>query len=131
MKGITPIVIIAIGFMGLIFFLGKNNDRNIEPVESTVIEGEMSVASQVIDIRAKGGYSPRVITAKAGIPTTLKVVTSGTFDCSAALTIPSIGYRGVLPPSGVTEIAVPPQASGTTLQGLCQMGMYNFEVRFN
>ena len=92
----------------------------------SVVDGK-----QVITIHAKGGYSPRVTTVKAGIPTVIKVATNGTFDCSSALTIPSLGYRNNLPPSGETAIDVPPQKAGTTIRGLCAMGMYNFSVNFN
>jgi len=87
--------------------------------------------SQVIEISAKGGYSPRETTAKAGTPTTLKIKTSGTFDCSSALTIPKLGYQTNLPPSGETVVDVPPQKAGTVLTGLCSMGMYSFTIRFN
>jgi len=85
---------------------------------------------QIIEIDAKGGYTPRITSAKAGLPTTLKVSTRGTFDCSSALVIPSLGYRNNLPPSGKTLVEIPPQDSGTTLQGLCSMGMYNFQIQF-
>ena len=54
----------------------------------------------------------------------------GTFDCSAGVVIPSLSVRQNLPPSGSTDIEVPPQQSGTQLQGLCIMGMYHFAVQF-
>lgn len=95
-------------------------------VENVTMEG----ANQIVEIHAKGGYSPKVTTAKAGVPTVLRVKTDGTYDCSAALSIPSLGYNKVLEPVGVTEITVPVQESGSTLQGLCSMGMYNFSVKF-
>ena len=76
-----------------------------EPVAvSQVVDGK-----QVIEIKAKGGYTPREILAKADMPTVIKVKTQGTFDCSSALVIPSLNYRSNLSPSGVTEIEVPPQ----------------------
>jgi len=86
---------------------------------------------QVIEINAKGGYSPRITTAKAGIPTVIKMKTNGSFDCSSALVIPSLDYRNNLPLSGETLIDVPAQKAGTKLQGLCAMGMYNFLIEFN
>ena len=92
----------------------------------SVVDGK-----QVITINAKGGYSPRVTTAKAGVPTVIKILTNGTFDCSSALTIPSLSYHSNLSPTGVTDIDVPLQKSGAKLQGLCAMGMYNFSVNFN
>jgi plastocyanin domain-containing protein len=92
----------------------------------SVVEGK-----QIVTITAKGGYTPRVTTAKADMPTIVRVVTRGTFDCSSALTIPGIGYRKMLPPSGNTDIELSPQKIGTSLQGVCSMGMYNFTIDFN
>lgn len=85
---------------------------------------------QVISVTAKGGYAPRFSSARAGVPSVLRVETRGTFDCSSALSIPSLRYRAYLPPSGVTEIEVPPQKAGSVLQGLCAMGMYSFAIEF-
>lgn len=85
---------------------------------------------QVIEVSAKGGYSPRSTVAKADMPTVLKMKTRGTFDCSVALRIPDLGFNEILPSSGETEINVPPQKAGTTLKGLCSMGMYNFAIKF-
>ncbi|HEY4498768.1 MAG TPA: hypothetical protein VJH94_01760 [Candidatus Paceibacterota bacterium] len=87
--------------------------------------------TQVIEIIARGGYSPRIIRAKAGIPLVIKMKTQSTFDCSSALSIPSIGYRANLPSSGITDIEVPAQETGFVLQGLCAMGMYRFQVVFD
>lgn len=100
---------------------GANSANNVG-----IVEGK-----QVIAITAKGGYSPRVTSAKAGIPTVIKMDTRGTFDCSSSLAIPSIGYRNNLPPSGETAIELPPQAAGTSMRGLCAMGMYNFSINFD
>jgi len=85
---------------------------------------------QVIDIAAKGGYSPRVITAKAGVPSVIRVETSGTFDCSASLVIPKLSYQKSLQPSGTEEISISSEQAQGTMQGLCSMGMYNFQIRF-
>ena len=106
---------------------------------STQIPGPEEAASnvsvvddtQVIMLDAKGGYSPKVTMANANTPTVIRVRTNGTFDCSSALTIPSIGYSGNLPPSGETDITLAPQEAGATLDGICAMGMYSFQIRFN
>jgi len=86
---------------------------------------------QFVDIRAKGGYSPRITYAASGIPTVLRIQTNNTFDCSSSLVIPSLGYRANLEPLGTTEIKLSPQKKGSKIRGLCTMGMYGFEVRFN
>lgn len=92
----------------------------------SVVDGK-----QYIDITAKGGYSPRNTFAQANVPTILKIDTNGTFDCSAAVKIPSLNYYTILPPSGTSEVEIPPQQPGSKIQGLCVMGMYNFSITFN
>lgn len=129
-KTAISILVAAVLIGGAIVLVGDRKDSNGD-VPQTVNNVSVIDGKQVIEINAKGGYSPRVTTAKAGVPTIIKVNTRGTFDCSSALAIPSIGYRANLPLSGSTEIEVPAQKSGSVLQGLCAMGMYNFRVRFN
>lgn len=87
--------------------------------------------TQIISIIARGGYSPRQIKAAADKPTRLDVETRGTYDCSAALTIPQLDYKEMLPATGKTAIEIPPQKAGSKLTGLCQMGMYSFEIDFS
>ncbi len=125
----TVIAILVAGVLigGAIMLGGKSNQPSTDSVDNvSVIDGK-----QIITVDAKGGYSPKVTIAKAGIPTVLRVQTNGTFDCSSALTIPTIGYRANLPPSGITEIEIPPQKAGTSLNGICAMGMYNFSINYN
>lgn len=125
MKLIWGSVIFAVVIIGGVILLtrsGADGTKN----NVSLIDGK-----QVITITAKGGYSPRTTVAKAGIPTVLKVKTSGTFDCSSALVIPSLSYRANLPMSGESLIDVPAQSTGTTLRGICAMGMYSFSIEFN
>jgi Cu+-exporting ATPase len=123
------IIVSVIVIIGAIFFVGRNSNSPTAPVETannvTVVDGK-----QIIEITAKGGYSPQMTTAKAGMPTVIKVTTKATFDCSSALTIPSLSYRKNLPPSGETLIDLSSQEAGSTLQGICAMGMYNFAINF-
>lgn len=86
--------------------------------------------TQIIEVSAGNGYSPRFTVAKADLPTVLRMETRGAFSCASALTIPKLGYRANLPLSGTTDIDIPPQKSGSVLQGLCAMGMYNFSITF-
>jgi plastocyanin domain-containing protein len=86
---------------------------------------------QIVDINEKGGYSPKTSTAKAGMPTVIRVTTRGTFDCSSYVVIPGIGYSVHLPPTGEKEIEIPPQKAGSIMQVFCGMGMYNFQIAFN
>lgn len=111
-----------------VWFVSVRQDQDPNPpaAPAAVIEN----GRQIIDITAKGGYSPRVVNAKAGVPTILRVNTSGTFDCSSSLVIPKLSYQKFLPPSGVEEIVISAEEAQGTLQGLCSMGMYNFQIRF-
>ena len=129
MKSVTISIIVAVALIGGAIFLVKGSGSDSTQTvanNASVVDGK-----QVIEISAKGGYSPKTTLAKADVPTVIKMKTEGTFDCSSAVSIPSLNYRKNLQPSGVTEIEVPPQKAGTTLQGLCAMGMYNFQVQFN
>ncbi len=92
---------------------------------ASIIDGK-----QIIDISAKGGYSPRKVIAKAGIQTILRVKTDGTFDCSSSLVIPNLSYQKFLLSSGTEDIVIAPEQAQGTLQGLCSMGMYNFQIVF-
>lgn len=122
------VAVLLIG--GAVLFFGGDQDQNVGALPITdnvsIVDGK-----QTITINAKGGYFPKVTVAKADMPTVLKVSTRSTFDCSAALTIPSLRYRQNLPPSGETVISVPPQKIGAVMRGSCSMGMYNFKVNFN
>jgi plastocyanin domain-containing protein len=100
---------------------------NAQDVSSNV---KLSDGKQEIVIEAGEGYNPPKTLAKADLPTTIKIKTAGTLDCSLALAIPALGFRKTLPISGETMVNVPPQRSGSKLQGICSMAMYSFEVIF-
>jgi plastocyanin domain-containing protein len=119
-------LIVAVAIIGGAYFLTKSDNS---PGDSSTV----SVASgtQVIDLLAKNGYSPQVIAAKAGMPTTLRVKTDGTYDCSASLTVPQLGYRKFLQPSGSEDIAISADQAHGTLNGVCSMGMKSFKIQFN
>lgn len=128
MKGTIIGVLGAMFFLGGAYFLVNSNvDEGGGSVEENVTVED---GRQIIEITAKGGYWPRNSVAKAGMPTTLRVETEGSFDCSSSLVIPDINYRGNLPITGSTDIELPEQKAGTILQGFCGMGMYNFSISF-
>jgi len=122
---ITIALVIGIG----IVFLGgsKNNTETGGSVQNVEIRDGV----QYVTVNAKGGYSPKVSTAKAGIPTKLIVKTDGTYDCSASLVIRSVGFQKILAQTGEEVIDLGTPKAGQPLQGLCGMGMYNFSVNFN
>lgn len=121
-------VALVIG-LGIIFFGGSQNSTETSSAQSGQ-NIEIRDGVQYITIDAKGGYSPRVSSAQADVPTKLIVRTNGTYDCSSALVIRSIGYQKILPQTGVEVIDLGTPESGT-IQGLCSMGMYNFTIDFS
>lgn len=106
--------------------------KNINGIPDTPVNNvSIENGRQIIEIQARGGYRPRITNAKSGLPTTIRVKTNGTFDCSAGLTVPSLNYKTFLPSTGSTEIEIPAQGKGALLRGLCQMGMYDFRINFD
>lgn len=119
----VAVAIVIIG--GAVMFSGTPNAEKKE-----VQNVSMESAVQVIEITAKGGYSPQRTVARAGIPTIIRMKTDSTYDCSASVSIPLIAVTKILEPTGVTDIAVSPEYAQGTLAGVCAMGMYNFSVLF-
>jgi len=122
---ILSVLVAALVIGGAIVF-GQKPDGSDQVVQNVSMED----GKQIVVVNAKGGYSPQITTAKAGVPTVLRLKTSGTYDCSSAVTIPSINFRKNLEATGVTEVEVPAHIAQGTLEGTCSMGMYNFSVRF-
>ena len=121
-KTVSIIIVSALlVVIGIIFTGDKRSEQNVEVKDGI----------QYITINAQGGYFPQISDAQAGIPTKLIMKTSGTYDCSASLVIRSIGFQKILPQIGETEIDLGIPKAGKPLQGVCGMGMYSFQVRFN
>jgi plastocyanin domain-containing protein len=128
MKTALSIVILGLLIGGAIFLSSSGTTQTSTPSIHNV---SVTSGKQVVEIGVKGGYTPQLTTAQANMPTVLRMKTNATFDCSASLSIPGIGYRNFLPSSGLTDIEVPAQKPGTVLRGVCAMGMYHFAVQFN
>lgn len=124
-KPILVSIVVSVLLIGGAFWLATQSSGATASGTATIVDG-----IQYVDISAKGGYSPQIVTATAGMPTVLRVKTSGTFDCSASLVIPKLSYQKILQPSGTEEISIPSEQAQGTMQGLCSMGMYNFQIQF-
>lgn len=130
-KTVSIIITLALVVgLGIVFFGGSKPKDNTVATNQPVQNVEVKDGVQYITINAKAGYSPRLTEAKAGIPTKLIVKTNGTYDCSSSLAIRSIGYQKILPQTGEEIIDIGTPKAGEPLQGVCGMGMYNFEVQF-
>jgi len=119
------VMLVLVGGIIWLVLDSQSTDGDVQTNNVMIVDGR-----QIIDITAHGGYSPVRTIAQADMPTTIRLTSQGTFDCSSAVIIPSLGYRKNLPPSGTTDVPVPAQSAGTTLRGLCAMGMYNFAITF-
>lgn len=121
-------LLVGLSFLVLGYLMiGFSDQDNIKTNESA--PGNVSIVDgkQIIVIDAKGGYTPRVSAAKAGITTVIRFNTRGTFDCSSVVSIPSKNINQTLPNSGSTDIALGTLEAGT-LEGSCGMGMYPFRI---
>ena len=127
MKATVISIIIAIVLIGGAFMLANNSGGT----NSTANANNVSIVDgkQIIEITARGGYQPRNSVAKAGVPTIIRFETSGTFDCSSSIRIPSLNIFKSLPQTGSTDIDVGTQSVGK-LVGSCGMGMYPFSIEF-
>lgn len=137
---LVVMVVIVVGFVGMIALMsggkGKNVLSGISDAGSD--NGDSSVVStngegkQVIDLTSKsGGYSPRIISAKSGIETILKVTSKNSYGCERSLRIPKLDLAENLPVNGQTEMNLGVQEAGSKLVGSCSMGMYTFVINFH
>ena len=121
-------LIISIALIGgALYLVSDKSASGGEVAQSQNVE--MRDGVQYVTIAAKGGYSPRVTEIKGGIPTKLVVKTDGTYDCSASLVVRSVGFQKILQPTGEAVIDLGTPKSGEKVQGVCGMGMYNFQIK--
>jgi len=128
MKKISISILVALALIVTAFIIAKGGDRtpsfNNNGNNVSIVEEK-----QIIDLTARGGYSPEKSIAKAGIPTILRFTTNGTFDCSSSVRIPSMNVSKNLANAGITDIDLGIPKVGI-LRGSCGMGMYPFEIDF-
>ena len=131
-KTVSIIITLALVVgLGIVFMGGSKSKNNISDSTQSLQNVEIKDGVQYITINAKAGYSPKISTAKAGIPTKLIVKTNGTYDCSSSLVIHSIGFQKILAQTGEETIDIGIPKAGEPLQGVCGMGMYNFLINFS
>ena len=113
---------------GTLYVVSDRSSATGEQVAETQ-NVEIRDGVQYVTVSAKGGYAPRVTGIQSGIPTKLIVKTEGTYDCSASLVVRSVGFQKILQPTGqeVIDLGIP--KSGEKIQGVCGMGMYNFQIK--
>ena len=124
---VTAALVVA---MGIVIFGNSNKENTDTDAVGETKNVEIIDGVQYVRINAGGGYWPKVSTAKAGIPTKIIIKTDGTYDCSASLTIRSLGFQKILAQTGEEIIDVGVPEVGQPLQGICGMGMYNFKINY-
>ncbi|KKR79007.1 MAG: hypothetical protein UU24_C0019G0008 [Candidatus Nomurabacteria bacterium GW2011_GWA2_40_9] len=131
-KNALSIVIVSIVLVLIFIFTFDAKSKAGDSSSTQSVQNvEVKNGVQYITINAKGGYSPRVSSAKAGIPTKIIIKTKDTYDCSALLVVRSAKFQKILPQSGETEIDLGTPKAGEPVQGVCGMGMYSFVVEFS
>lgn len=123
--------LLVIGILAIGAFLLFRGGSGVQTNSSITASGSSNVTivggQQIVTIKAKGGYQPQASVVQAGLPTVIRFVTNGSFDCSSSVRIADLGISQSLPSSGTTDVNVGTLSSGT-LQGTCSMGMYKFEL---
>jgi hypothetical protein len=138
-KTIVPVMFLLLFVPALFALTSCRSDYRNAPgseAEATAVTETTSQAvnqanQQVIEVIASGGYSPRKIEAKAGVPTVLIMKSEGAYGCERAFNIPELKISEILPENGQTQFDLGTHAKGTKLLGVCSMGMYSFQIFFN
>lgn len=124
-------IIISLVIIGGTLYFVSNKPTSTDEV-GTVSQSqnvEIRDGIQYVTITAQGGYSPRTSVVQPDIPTKLVVKTNGTYDCSASLVIRDVGFQKILQPEGEEVIDLGTIKKGGKVQGVCGMGMYNFQIK--
>lgn len=131
MKATTIAIILSVGFVGAILIIMSGAPASQPAAVTGTPPNNVTIENgkQIIEIDARGGYTPRSSVAKAGIPTVVRFNTAGTFDCSSSVIIPSMKISKILPQTGATDIDLGTPKAGP-LSGSCGMGMYPFDITF-
>lgn len=113
-------------------FSAENLSRNALKTFQPPAPNQVADASNTLTLQVRDdGYFPAELTARAGEPVTLQLVTDNTFSCSRAFLIPALKVQRLLPATGTEVIEIPPQKAGTTLHFTCSMGMFTGTITFN
>lgn len=77
----------------------------------------------VIDIQ-EAGYSPNLVTVKAGTNVSFQIKNDGVYTCASAFTIPTFNYQKVIQAGKTETIALKMPDKPTKIPFMCSMGMY-------
>ena len=97
------------------------------PDSGAVTVDATGVQQIVIEVR-KSSYAPRLVHAKAGLPTRLTLRTNGIRGCTSGFVLPKANVELALPPTGDTVVELGSLAAGR-LDYTCSMGMYGGAIQ--
>jgi uncharacterized protein len=128
-KNVILSIIVSLSIIGGALYIVSDKSTSTGDEQSSQTQNvEIRGGVQYVTISAKGGYLPRMSEIRAGIPTKLIVKTEGTYDCSASLVVRSAGFQKILQSTGEEIVDLGTPKSGEQIQGVCGMGMYNFQL---
>lgn len=90
----------------------ENNTSNAAPQQNVVIDIE------------EAGYSPNVVTVKAGTNVSFQIKNVGVYTCASAFTIPAFNYQKVVQAGSTETVALQMPNKPTQIPFMCSMGMY-------
>lgn len=96
---------------------GKTNNSE------SVSENMTTQESVVINIQNEG-YSPNVVTVKAGSHVSFNIKNDGVYTCASAFTIPAFNYQIVVQAGTTETIALKMPDNPMQIPFMCSMGMY-------
>lgn len=132
-KDLTKVVWIIVGIVVLAFFgfqfFGSSNASSAQ-ANSTVLAVINTDGKQIVEMTAGfSGYQPSTLEIKGGTPTILRVTSNNNFGCGSAFRIPKLNISKNLPTSGTTDIDLGTLTAGSTIDGMCSMGMYRIKFK--
>ncbi len=96
----------------------KQSDKTVNSISE-----ETPSQNALITIKSNG-YTPNILTVKAGTTVSLKIENDGAYSCASAFTIPYFNYQKVVQAGNTETIALKMPDKPTQIPFMCSMGMY-------
>lgn len=101
--------------------LGSIFDQTPSPSKS---DGQVVPQQDVVIEIQESGYSPSLVTVKAGTNVSFKIKNDGAYTCASAFTIPAFKYQKVVQVGKTETIDLQMPDKPTQIPFMCSMGMY-------
>ncbi len=97
--------------------------KQTEEVETNMSKAPVAQQNIVISIKSNG-YTPNVLTVKAGTSVSFKLENDGVYTCASSFTIPYFNYQKVVQAGKTETIALQMPDKPMQIPFMCSMGMY-------